>query len=377
MCSGRHQGKWRVQIIVKSELGGCRKLSRLFPTQREGKEFIRSLIREDGKAEALARKELTLGDWFRWLSVHDWPDTLDAKTIHGRLQRFGKFVEARFGKVPLTKIDPLKVKEFYAGMRFAEVGHATREAIRCDLVRVFNQAISPYRRVPMIWGNPFRLTMDSKPRRLAVALTPAEAKKALNSKNLDHHQQAMLGTFLLAGLRLSEQMALTVSQVNFEEGLIYIDTYDAGGRKTKQVRDGNPSTYSYDGINRLTGQQKAGAFATFTMDSVGNVLSKWHQGRQPITMIYDPASRITTIQDGPTLVTQTYDSNGNMILENRGGVLSTYSYDRENRLSVLNDVGALSTMTYAGNGLRRTKQAAGKLTTYIWDGTDYLSEQTS
>ncbi len=223
VMSGRHQGKWRVQTTVKSELGSCRKLSRLFPTQREGKEFLRSLIREDGKAEALARKELTLSDWFRWLAKNDWPDTLDAKTIHGRLQRFEKFVEARWGKVPMTKIDPMKVKEFYADLRFAGIGHATREAIRCDLVRAFNQAISPYRRVPMIWGNPFRLTMDSKTRRDAVALTPDEAKKALRSRNLDDSRRAMLGVFLLGGLRLSEQMALTVRQVNFEEGLIYVD----------------------------------------------------------------------------------------------------------------------------------------------------------
>ncbi len=242
VLSGRHKGKWRVQVSLKREFGTIRKISRLFPTQHDGKEFLRSLIREDGKAESLAKKELTLSEWFRWLAKNDWPDTLDAKTIHGRLQRFEKFVEVRWGKYPLTKIDPMEVKEFYADMRLEGIGHATREAIRCDLVRAFNQAVSPYRKVPMIWGNPFRLTMDSKERRDAIALTPDEASKALRSPKLDDSRRAMLGLFLLGGLRLSEQMAFTVRQVNFEEGLIYIDQaihIDPKGHQTIELPKGD------------------------------------------------------------------------------------------------------------------------------------------
>ncbi len=221
--SGRHKGKWRVQTVLSSELGNKRRLSRLFNTQKEGKEFLRSLIRDEDKAQVLAKKELTLAEWFDWLSKNDWSESLDAKTVHGRTQRFNDFVKPKFGNKPLTKIDPMEVKAFYKALRESGVGHATREAIRTDLVRAFNQAISPYRKVPTTWGNPFRLTLDTAPRREAVALTPSEAMKALRSKKLNESQRAMLGVFVLGGLRLSEQMALTVRQVNFAEGLIYID----------------------------------------------------------------------------------------------------------------------------------------------------------
>ena len=221
--TGRHKGKWRVQTVVKDGLGGKRRLSRLFLTQKEGKDFLRSLIKDEDKAQALAIKEVTLGEWFEWLAVNDWPDTLDSKTIAYRRGRFKKYVAKKWGNVPLTKIDPLAVKDFYKELRNQGVGHATRQVLRSDLVRAFNQAVSPYRKVPMIWGNPFRLSIDSARKREAVALTPSEAMEALRSDKLDDSRRAMLAVFLLSGLRLSEQMALTVRQVNFAEGLIYVD----------------------------------------------------------------------------------------------------------------------------------------------------------
>jgi integrase len=221
--TGKHKGKWRVQTVVKDGLGGKRRISRLFSTQKEGKDFLRSLIKDEESALALAVKEVTLGEWFEWLAQNDWPDTLDAKTIAYRRGRFKKYVAKRWGNVPLTKIDPIEVKAFYKKLREDGVGHATRQVLRSDLVRAFNQAVSPYRKVPMIWGNPFRLSIDSPPKRDAVALTPMEAMEALRSENLDDSRRAMLAVFLLGGLRLSEQMALTVRQVNFDKGLIYVD----------------------------------------------------------------------------------------------------------------------------------------------------------
>jgi len=65
--------------------------------------------------------------------------------------------------------------------------------------------------------------MPTPERREAVALSPEEAKKALASKKLDDSRRAMLGVFLLAGLRLGEQMALTRGQLRMDAGLILID----------------------------------------------------------------------------------------------------------------------------------------------------------
>jgi len=50
------------------------------------------------------------------------------------------------------------------------------------------------------------------------------------------------------------------------------------GRKTAQTRDGVTTVYSYDAVDRATGQQANGGWATFSYDPVGKILTKQHQG---------------------------------------------------------------------------------------------------
>lgn len=221
--SGKLAGKWRVQYVLKDDRGVKKRISRVFPTQREGKEFLRSLKRSDEVAAVLKVKDTTFGEWFTWLSEHDWPETLDPKTIRDRVSRYKKYAASTWGGVPLTKIDPLDVRAFYQRLKEDGVGDHTRIALKAGLVRAFNQAITPYRRVPHFWSNPFCLDMPMPTRREAVALSPEEATRALASRKLDDSRRAMLGVFLLAGLRLGEQMALTRGQLKLEEGLILVD----------------------------------------------------------------------------------------------------------------------------------------------------------
>ncbi|MBS1706759.1 MAG: tyrosine-type recombinase/integrase [Armatimonadetes bacterium] len=247
ITEGRFTGKWRVQLTITDSNGSKRRISRLFSTQAEGKAFMREVQRDVHRSEAEAAKPVTLTDWFFWLVENDWPDTVADSTIRSRIGRFRKYVEREWGGVPLIKIDPLDVKAFYKRLRDKGIGHATREAIKTDLVRVFNQAISPYKRVPTTWGNPFRLPMDSKPRREAVALTPMEARRALRSKGLDKRQRAFLGVMLLAGLRLGEVMALSRRQLDFERGLIHVDQavqVSYGGRQTVGLPKGKKKRYA-------------------------------------------------------------------------------------------------------------------------------------
>jgi len=221
--TGKLTGKWRVQYVVKGTQGVKKRLSRVFPTQREGKDFLRSLLKEEDRTAFVAAKEITFGDWFMWLAENDWPDSLDQKTIRDRVSRFKRYAEKRWGRIPLSKIDPMDVKTFYQTLKADDVGQHTCIALRNSLVRAFNQAITPYRRVPHFMGNPFCLTMSAPERREAVALSPEQAKKALSSQNLDPSRRAMLGIFLLAGLRLGEQMALTRGQIHEDRGVILVD----------------------------------------------------------------------------------------------------------------------------------------------------------
>lgn len=231
VLTGRHKGKWRVQFSFKDEFGRKQRISRLFSTKTDGKNFLGDL-RHGARIEAAqSKKELTLSGWFDWLAEHDWPEELDEKTIAIRQGRFNKYVRNVLGGSSLTKIDPLVVRSFYRRLRDDGVGEATVHAIKANLVRVFNQAVTPYGRVPMTHANPFRLVLKSSPPREAIALTPAEAQGAL-WHDMTLEQRTMLAVFLLAGLRLSEQMALTREQLLFDQDLIYVD------RAVKLKKDG-------------------------------------------------------------------------------------------------------------------------------------------
>jgi site-specific recombinase XerC len=231
-----------VQYTQVDDAGRKQRLSRLFPTKTEGKTFLQSL-RHGTKVEAARqKKELTLGGWVDWLAKHDWPEELDEKTIGTRVGRFNKHLRERLGGVPLTKLDALTIRAVFRELRDAGVGQPTLLALKANMVRVFNQALSPYHRVPLSQPNPFRLTLQAAPPREAVALTPQEVKKALANENLDTKERAKLSVYLLAGLRLSEQMALTRGQLLFEQDLILVDRavrLDQKGRQSVGLPKGD------------------------------------------------------------------------------------------------------------------------------------------
>lgn len=230
---GRHAGKWRVQYIQADELGRKSRLSRLFDSKTDGRTFLLGL-RHGTKAEIARKSELTLGDWFDWLVLNDWPESLDAKTIAIRKGRFNKHVRDVFGRVPLRKVDPLRVRAFYRELRDQGIGDHTVHAVKANLVRVFNQAVTPYGRVPITYANPFRLEIQAPPLREAVALDPETAVAAIGHEDLSLRERAMLATFLLAGVRLSEQMALNVDQLLFDRDLIAVDRAVRLGPKGEQ-----------------------------------------------------------------------------------------------------------------------------------------------
>lgn len=232
--SGAKKGKWRVQYRYVDELGRKKRLSRLFDKQADGKDFLKGLKREDRVEAAVRSGGLSLGEWFDWLAENDWPESLAERTISDRVNRFKKYARPVFEHATLSQIDAMQVRAFYRTLKEKGVGQPTILAIKRDLVRVFNQASDPYRRVPSNIANPFRLVLQAAPPREAVALTPDEAKKALMSTELLPEKRALLGVFLLAGLRLSEQMALTREQLLFDQDLIVIDRSIKFGKNGRQ-----------------------------------------------------------------------------------------------------------------------------------------------
>lgn len=223
ILTGRNRGKWRVQFRYVDELGAKRRLSRIFTTKTDAKSYLKELRRGARITQAAHSRELTFGEWFEWLAANDWPESLASVTIAQRRSRFKKYAAKYFANQPISQINPMQVRAFYRKLREDGASPTLVLSIKSDLVRAFNQAVTPYQRVPMTLANPFRLPLPQPKPREAVALSPEEVKRSLASESLTQSQRAMLAIFLLAGLRLGEVMALTREQIRLEAGLIVVD----------------------------------------------------------------------------------------------------------------------------------------------------------
>ncbi len=212
-----------MQYAVETATGHKQRLSKVFKTKTEGKDFLRS-VRRGEKVESIKKsREMTLEEWFTWLADNDWPESIANVTIEQRKRRFRKYTKKHFGSTPLSKIDPMKVRSFYKELRDKGAKETLVISVRADLVRTFNQAIVPYGRIPMTMANPFRLSVPQPKPRVAVALTPDEVKVAIAQEGLDRSRRALLALLLLGGLRLGEMMAMTKGQLRFDDDLIVID----------------------------------------------------------------------------------------------------------------------------------------------------------
>lgn len=149
--------------------------------------------------------------------------------------------------------------------------------------------------------------------------------------------------------------------------------YDLGNRITRDF-NGNPITWIYDDLYRLTGQAKAGQVCTYTLDGVGNLKTMWEGGNFPKTFTFNAADRLVTMVEGANLTTYAYTGYGALESEITGVDTTAYTYSGQDQLIGVNPPnGRLSTYSFDGDGLRRTIQEGNvQATSVVWDGSDYL-----
>jgi|GEM_PF-1861676 len=157
--------------------------------------------------------------------------------------------------------------------------------------------------------------------------------------------------------------------------------YDPVGNRLTRSLDGNPVTWSYDDLYRLTGQQKAGQVCTYTMDGVGNLKTMWEGGNFPKTFTFDAADRLVTMVEGASLTTYAWTGYGALQSEVTGNSTTGYAYNGQDQLAVVTaPSGDKTTYSFDGDGLRRSVATTNQsqdpptldVTTMVWDGIDYL-----
>lgn len=246
--SGKLAGKWRTQWSYDDPVSGdLINIDRTFPTQGEASRFLKELkakVHTGQKVtEASAKRLLTLNAWFddlagtkendfhgRWFE-----DGMKAQTVAVKVSRYNAHVrKSDLGSMPLQHLDVDMARSFFRTMKEDGKSKATIKDVQGVLVKVLNDAIDTYEKTPNL-RNPFpKVKVESPEVREAIALSPKDAMAAIR-KLADPEDRAFLALFLLAGLRLSEHMAMTKSQLDFERGIIVVDRAVKFGRTGHQT----------------------------------------------------------------------------------------------------------------------------------------------
>ncbi len=199
--------------------------------------------------------------------------------------------------------------------------------------------------------------------------------------------------------------ALGAGRVETKQGPRSHDTisyaYDADMRLTGRMVDGATETFSYDAINRETGDTNPlGAFTTSYLGETGqpteeDIAGVPYRVRYDYeSYVYDPADNLTSIVQGDTTTSisvndvneiqaagsnsHIYDADGNVLDDGT----HTYTWDAENRLIRITDkaTGHVSTFSYDGWSHRLTDTetdtgATPVVTDYLWCGNSLCEKR--
>lgn len=245
--SGKLAGKWRTQWSYDDPVTGeSINVDRTFPTQTEAARFLKELkakVHTGQKVtEASAKRLLTLNAWFDDLAGTNennfqgrWAeDGMKAQTVAVKVSRYNAHVrKSSIGPMPLQHLDVDMARAYFRELKEAGKSKATIKDVQGVLVKVMNDAIDTYEKMPNL-RNPFpKVKLETPDVRAAIALSPKDAMAAIRKLG-DPEDRAFLGLFLLAGLRLSEHMAMTKEQIDFDRGVIVVDRAVKFGRTGHQ-----------------------------------------------------------------------------------------------------------------------------------------------
>ena len=158
-------------------------------------------------------------------------------------------------------------------------------------------------------------------------------------------------------------------------------TYDRAGNRTgreEQYRDAfsGPlhtavTTYTYDGMGRLTGEELDGKLTGYSYDMAGNRLSRTTEGRTE-RYHYNSRSQLAELDSAAETVQYEYDHAGNLTAEShipQGGNITRrieYTYDAYNRNTSVCSAGCVQQNHYDAEGLRNAVTENGSTTNFVY-----------
>jgi RHS repeat-associated protein len=149
-------------------------------------------------------------------------------------------------------------------------------------------------------------------------------------------------------------------------------------RTSVTEQDGRRVDYKYDALYRLTEEKitdsvNGNRTTTYTMDAVGNRLSKADSVDGTTSYVYDANDRLLNETKGVEQTVYGYDGNGNTKSKTKGTDVTLYSWNDQGRLvSVQNPSSDAVSYEYNENGIRVSSTINGVKTSYLLDANrDY------
>jgi RHS repeat-associated protein len=151
-----------------------------------------------------------------------------------------------------------------------------------------------------------------------------------------------------------------------------------GMRTSVTEQDGRKVEYKYDSLYRLTEEKITDAVngnrtTTYSMDAVGNRLSKSDSIDGTTGYIYDNNDRLSSETKGSEVTNYGYDENGNTESKFKGIEITLYDWDDRGRLvAVQNPNSDAVSYEYNENGIRVSSTINGVKTSFLLDANrDY------
>lgn len=170
--------------------------------------------KQERKADQLTFGELMEKHYLPWSEKHK-------KHPFGDISRYAHWLKPRFATKPLKDISPLDLERLKREMREAGKSEATVRHVLCIVRQGFNKAV-----VWRLWTgeNPSKGVSFPSPNNARQRfLTPEEAAQILESLRKRSDQVARIATMsLYGGLRLGEVLGLTWSNVDFANGIFFV-----------------------------------------------------------------------------------------------------------------------------------------------------------
>ncbi len=129
--------------------------------------------------------------------------------------------------------------------------------------------------------------------------------------------------------------------------------YDNNGNTTKEIRNGETTSYSYDSLNRLISVTYSdGSSVTYEYDALNNRTKETYSDGDVKDYVYNTKYQLKEIKlNGEVTDTYTYNETGAVTSHND----ETYTYDMWDRLSTYSDGAETYTYKYDANGIRTQK----------------------